>query len=294
MILEILRSIGNPPVLGMNRRNLELVSPRNERRHFPIADDKLLAKERLTSAGVPTAPTLAVFKSFYDIGSWEERLEGLEEFVVKPARGSGGEGILVVAGRQKNGFVTAGGHLIPPDGLTRHLGDVVFGVYALDKADVAVVEPRLKPAPFFEQLYADGLSDVRLIFADNILSLCMIRVPTRASDGRANLHQGAVGIAVESETGRAYRAVQYRKIIEKHPETGRPLIGAIVPQWKEIVSVATRTAEALPLKYLGVDLVVDRELGPMVLEVNARPGIEIQNVTGRSLLALYRKEGVLE
>lgn len=294
MIREILQSIGNPPVLGMNRRNLELVSPRNERRHFPIADDKLLAKERLTSAGVPTAQTLAVFESFYDIGSWEEKLEGLEEFVIKPARGSGGNGIMVVAGRRGDSFVTAGGHLIMPTELTRHLGDIVFGVYALDKADVAVVEPRLKPNSFFEALYADGLSDIRLIFADDILSLCMIRVPTRASDGRANLHQGAVGIAVDTDSGMTYRAVQYRKVIERHPETGNRLVGSLVPQWEEIVAVATKAAKALPLKYLGVDLVVDRDLGPMVLEVNARPGIEIQNVAGRSLLALYREKGVLE
>ena len=38
-----------------------------------------------------------------------------------------------------------------------------------------------------------------------------------------------------------------------------------------------------PLGYLGVDLVVDAKLGPQVLEINVRPGLEIQNVNAMGL-----------
>jgi alpha-L-glutamate ligase-like protein len=294
MVKEILRRIGKPPVLGMNRRNLELVSSRNERRHFVIADDKLLAKQWLERASVKTSPTLATFDSFYEIGFWRDKLQGLDEFVVKPARGSGGRGILVIAERRDDLFITAGGNILTPENLIRHIGDIVFGVYALDKADVAIVEPRLKPDPFFAALFENGLSDMRLIFADDEFALCMIRVPTKASDGRANLHQGAIGIGVDSATGMTYRAVQKGRLIETHPETGVSLINLQVPSWNEVVEIAKAAAAALPLKYLGVDMVVDKDLGPLILEVNARPGIEIQNVTGRSLLSVLREHGVLE
>jgi hypothetical protein len=37
------------------------------------------------------------------------------------------------------------------------------------------------------------------------------------------------------------------------------------------------------LGYPGVDLVIDEELGPLVMEVNARPGLQVQNITGIGL-----------
>ena len=286
------RNRDNVP-LSMNRRNLELVFPRNPRQYFPVANDKRLSKQVLGDNRVPVAPTLAVFSSFRDVAALDEKLAGLNAFVIKPARGSGGRGILVITGRDGAGFRTASGRYISRDVLVRHIGDIVFGVYAHDKPDVAIVEARLIPDPFFASLYADGLSDVRLILADDRLALCMLRVPTRGSDGRANLHQGAIGIGVDADTGTTFRAWQHKRVITTHPENGAELIGITVPSWRRIVRIAKRAARTLPLKFLGVDMVVDAEQGPLVLEVNARPGIEIQNVNGISLLERFRAQGVL-
>ena len=271
-------------VLGMNRRNIEMILPRNNRRYFPLANNKLLTKVTLAQSEIPVAPTLATFESFHEISDFEHRLEGQNEFVVKPTRGSGGKGILVISDRRNDVFKTAGGRLLTAEDLKRHIADIVFGVYSFDRADVALIEPRLKPNGFFTLLYPYGLSDVRIILVDDMPALCMLRVPTAESDGRANLHQGALGIAVDMDTGTTNRAWHKRRAINEHPESGVNLIGCEIPEWTDIVRIAVRTAHALPLKYLGVDLVVDRQLGPLVLEVNARPGIEIQNVTGRSLL----------
>ena len=49
--------------------------------------------------------------------------------------------------------------------------------------------------------------------------------------------------------------------------------------------IAACCYDAIPLGYLGVDLVVDAELGPMVLELNARPGLTIQLANRRGLRA---------
>lgn len=282
-------------VLGINRRNVDLVRRRNPRRFFPIANEKLLAKETLAAAGVPVAPTLATFASFGELRQLDDRLDGLDEFVVKPGRGAGGRGILVVAGREADGrFRTAGGRLVTRDELRRHIADIVFGVYSFDRADVAFVEPRLKPHPFFAALFAGGLSDVRVITVDERPALSMIRVPTVASGGRANLHQGAIGLGVDLETGLVHRAWLRKRSVERHPDTGDLLIGQRVPAWETIREMAATVARALPLKYLGVDIVVDRDAGPLVLEVNARPGLEIQNVTGVPLRALFRQMGATE
>jgi alpha-L-glutamate ligase-like protein len=279
-------------VMGINRRNLQFVATRNARRHFDIADDKLLAKQVLSAAGVPVSETLATFSSFSELRLLDERIGGLDEFVVKPARGHGGQGILVIAGRDGEFFITAGGRRLRREELARHIADIVFGVYALDKADVAMVEPRLKPSRFFADLYADGLSDVRVILVDDRPALSMIRVPTKASDGRANLHQGALGLGLVLEDGTIHRAYCRGQLLTHHPDNGEALIGRKIPGWTELLAIAVKAARAVPLKYLGVDIVVDRARGPLMLEINARPGLEIQNVNGVPLRERLASMGV--
>lgn len=279
-------------VMGINRRNLEMVRRRNRRRHFPLADDKMLTKTTLAAAGMPVSPSLTTFSTFHELADLDARLAGLDEFVVKPARSSGGRGIIIVAGRDGDGYRTAGGRFLSREELRRHVADIVFGVYAMDRADVAIVEPRLRPHPFFAALYPNGLSDVRVIVLDDEPLLSMIRVPTLASGGRANLHQGAIGLGVDLATGTVDRAWHRRRPVALHPDTGEELAGRVVPAWDRILEISRGVGAALPLKYLGIDIVVDRDRGPLVLEVNARPGLEIQNVTGKPLQVLLRQRGL--
>jgi alpha-L-glutamate ligase-like protein len=272
-------------VYGINRRNLTLVYPNNARRDYPLADDKLLAKERFAAAGVPVPETLAVCDGLYAVPGVVEALRGRSRFVVKPANGSGGGGILVVGAWDEGEgcWRRAGGERIAPLALGRHLADVVFGVHSNQLEDRAFVERRVEPHPFFGALWADGLCDVRVITLRGAPVMSMIRVPTAESGGRANLHQGGLGIAVDLVTGRTFRALHHGRSVARHPESGAPLLGLDVPAWAEVLEVSRRAARAVPLGYLGVDVVLDREAGPLVLEINARPGLEIQNVSGQGL-----------
>jgi len=123
----------------------------------------------------------------------------------------------------------------------------------------------------------------------------MIRVPTAQSGGRANLHQGGLGVAVDLVTGRTFRALHRGRTVERHPESGAPLVDLELPGWARVLEVAASAAHAVPLGYLGVDVVVDRTRGPLVLEINARPGLEIQNVVGEGLArALARAAAAAE
>jgi alpha-L-glutamate ligase-like protein len=268
----------------MNRRNVELVYPHNARQHYPIADDKLLAKEHFTKAGVPVAETLAVCDGLFDVARVVTELEALENFVVKPASGAGGDGILVVGARVGDGrWRRAGGAELEARELHKHLADTVFGAYSKQMEDRAFVERRIEPHPLFRTLWADGLCDLRVITLESVPILAMVRVPTARSGGRANLHQGGLGLAIDLQSGRTVRAFSQGQYIETHPETQAPLLDLEMPGWSDILEIARITARSVPLGYLGVDLVVDRERGPLVLEINARPGLEIQNVHGRGL-----------
>jgi hypothetical protein len=61
------------------------------------------------------------------------------------------------------------------------------------------------------------------------------------------------------------------------------LTGEAIPYWAETVAAARRCSAALDLGYVGVDLVIDAERGVQVLECNAYPGLEIQNINGAGL-----------
>lgn len=281
-------------VVGINRRNVTLVYPNNARTDFPFADDKLLAKERFAAAGVPVPETLATCDGLFAVPGTVAALRGRGRFVVKPANGSGGGGILVVGewAADHGVWVRAGGRALTTVQLERHLADVVFGVHSNQLEDRAFVERRVEPHPFFAALWADGLCDVRVITLRGAPVLSMIRVPTAESGGRANLHQGGLGIAVDLATGRTFRAVHHGRAIERHPESGAPLVGLELPGWTAILEASRRAAAAVPLGYLGTDVVVDRERGPLVLEINARPGLEIQNVNALGLGAALARAGV--
>ena len=81
--------------------------------------------------------------------------------------------------------------------------------------------------------------------------------------------------------GKTIAAKRKGKEIQHHPDTGEALVGVQIPFWSEIIEMSERCYKAIPLGYLGVDICIDETLGPLVLEVNGRPGLEIQNVTGR-------------
>ncbi len=279
-------------VLGMNRRNLEMIYPRNPRIYFDCVNDKLKTKALLRDAGLPVSDTLTTFSAFHELDGIESRLAPFDEFVIKPAHGHGGQGIIVVVKREGPTCITAGGRRLSPEQVRKHVADIVFGVYTFDKADVAIVEPRIRPDAFFAELFPDGLSDVRVIVVDGTPALAMVRVPTKASDGRANLHQGAIGLGLDMATGKVLRARKKGEPMEIHPDSGRPLIGQVVPFWAEILDICKRGAKAIPLGYLGFDIVLDRARGPLVLEVNARPGLEIQNVTGEPMRGLLGRLGL--
>ncbi|MFT6400590.1 MAG: alpha-L-glutamate ligase-like protein [Bradymonadia bacterium] len=262
----------------MNRRNVALVYPNNPRRNYPLVDDKVVCKELLNKAQVPTSKTIAVCAGLFDVDRVVRVLLDRGDFVVKPASGSGGSGILVIRDPVEDGWLTTSGRFISTLDLRNHIANCVFGAFSNALEDRALVEERICPHEFFDHMTTSGVSDVRIITLAGRPLLAMLRVPTTKSDGKANLHQGGIGIGVDIETGETTRAQMHGRECQRHPETGAELVGLSVPDWDKVLSIAAQAAAAVPLGYLGVDLIIDQSLGPLVIELNARPGLEIQNV----------------
>ena len=81
------------------------------------------------------------------------------------------------------------------------------------------------------------------------------------------------------------------KAIAAHPDTHAPIAGRVIPHWDAILHMAARFCDLTGLGYLGVDIVIDRMHGPMMLEVNARPGLQIQVINGVGLSRMLAEAG---
>jgi alpha-L-glutamate ligase-like protein len=272
-------------ILGMNRRNAVCILDHNPRSLFPLVDDKLRLHDLCRRIGVPTPEIYAEASSHSMLRRLPELLGGRDDFVVKPNRGSAGRGVLVVVGSEKGCYLRHNGERLSLDALRQHFSDILSGMYSLGgQPDRALVQQRVRLHPAFEAISYKGIPDVRVILYRNQPAMAMLRLPTKQSNGRANLHQGGIGTGVDLDTGQTNHAVQRNRFIDCHPDTGRPIVGLRVPYWNDVLAMSRRVAEAVGLGYIGVDIVVDAERGPLLLEANARPGLAIQIANGRGLL----------
>jgi alpha-L-glutamate ligase-like protein len=270
--------------LGINRRNQAYLFRHNPRERYRVVDDKLETKALLARAGLPFPATHALFRIQHDVAHLPRAVAALPDFVIKPACGAGGAGVLVIAERRGERFLKPSGQPLGLRDLRDHIADIVAGAFTLSQLrDAAMVEDRVTAAAALAALSYQGLADVRVVCFHGMPLMAMLRLPTRTSDGRANLHMGGIGVGIDLASGTTTHAVWRQRPVDRHPDLGRPLAGAPVPAWDEVLHIAAEAAAATGLGYVGVDVVVDARRGPLVLELNARPGLGIQLANRRGL-----------
>ena len=276
-MFALARQLAKIGVLGLNRRNAEYTLKHNLRRLYPLVDDKVTTKQLAQHAGIAVPELYGVVKENYQVRTVPEMLEQYSDFVVKPARGSGGDGILVISGRSRQMYRNANGSLLSREELCYHVSNILSGVYSLGgQPDKALIEYRVRPDPLFEVISYQGVPDIRVIVFLGVPVMSMVRLPTRMSGGKANLHQGALGAGIDITNGITLSAVWRNDIIDEHPDTGNTIMGVKIPSWEALLRLAARCYELTGLGYQGVDIVLDKDKGPLILELNARPGLNIQ------------------
>ena len=294
--------------LGINARNLLYIKPSLTKRVVRILDNKLLTKKVLTKHGIPVPQTFASISSPKELAefAWEELPSS---FALKPNRGLGGGGILVVFAKKKEekqdsrilsaslrimralgkrnaheeAWIKADGSMVTTRDLQSHILNIIDGTFSLGNlTDTAFFEERIKMLKLFKAYSFRGIPDIRIIVYNSIPVMAELRIPTKESEGKANLHLGAIGVGIDMGNGVTTHAVHHDHPIGHIPGTTFTPRGIKIPGWKNILELAIRAQRAVGSQFLGADISIDRDRGPIILELNARPGLAIQtaNMTG--------------
>lgn len=276
--------VADGETMGINHRNIDYVNTKNTRELLSLAVDKLQSKAALVDYAIPVPGTIAICKNLSGLDEFMAALDKLESVAIKPNKGSKGFGIVILTDKKGSDFYSPSGTVWTKADLRRHITEIVNGAFSQNSSpDVAYLEPLLRQHSSIDNLFDNGLADIRIILDEGKPISAMLRLPTQGSDGKANLHQGAVGLSIDLASGKVTHAALKGKKVTHHPDSGRALIGYQLPYWHRIVEIAVNCYDAIELGYMGVDICIDQDNGPMVLEVNGRPGLEIQNVQNKGM-----------
>ena len=262
-------------VMGINRRNADYVLKYNKRHLYPVVDDKIITKERALEAGIHVPEMYGIIETEKGIDKLNEIIGEHNDFVIKPAQGAGGDGIMVIADRFEGRYKTVSGKIVSHEEIEHHISSILSGLYSLGgHRDRVLIEYRVTPDQIFKSISYEGVPDIRIIVLMGYPVMAMLRLPTRQSGGKANLHQGAIGVGVDLATGVTLRGTWLNNKIAKHPDTTNAVDGVQLPNWDGFMKLAAGCYELSGLGYIGVDMVLDQEKGPLILRTQRPPGPE--------------------
>jgi alpha-L-glutamate ligase-like protein len=280
---------GFKDILGLNRRNQEYVRPYNPPSAKGIADNKILTKRVLRREGIksPEVYKLIRTKKQLEFLDWDSLPKS---FVIKPNKGTGGNGIILFYGKKKGEYswIRPNGRIMTQRDIILHIENILEGRYSMgSKKDIAIIEERVKTDTLLKQYSYKGVPDIRIICFNGVPIMAMTRLPTKRSNGTANLHSGAICTGIDIGTGITTYSMHMKpgglisdtyEMIEKTIDLkqNKTLSGIQIPDWDNLLEISLKCQEATGLGYIGVDIALDKDKGPVVFEVNARPGLGIQ------------------
>lgn len=263
-------------LLGQNARNLKYIKWFNSKMAKKLADSKLKTKDFLKSKWVPVPWTLSILTKYEQIT--DEMIWGLiTPFVIKPNAGFWGKWIIVINKRDSSeNFVSNTGHIYSVKDIHAHLLNVLDGFFSLSGSrDKIIIEKKIEINDEVQILGKYGLPDIRIIVFNMVPVMAMLRIPTEKSGWKANLHSWACAAWIDIWTWKLTYITQYSKIIKSIPWIW-DIRWLVLPDWDDMLNMAVKVQKETNIWYLGCDIVMDNKDGPLLLEMNVRPGLEVQ------------------
>jgi len=253
---------------------------KRDKRWGIVADDKLLTYALLRSQGFPVPRIHAIFHpsrscagasclhSKEELRVWLTS-EAPYPFFAKPIQGIYSKGtVLVEALEGARGMVRLGdGSEMPLEG---------FVALCCQKPKGFMFQELLHPHPAVAEVCGDRLCTVRMIvlLSDDSPRLLAALWKIAGAGNMADNYwrEGNMLALLDRQSGTVERCTTGLgaglREIERHPATGRALIGFTLPDWHDSVELALQAARAVPgLPVQAWDIAVTSK-GPMPLEVN--------------------------
>jgi alpha-L-glutamate ligase-like protein len=287
-------SIKPSHILGMNgRQRYTKMNPSSAKKY---GFSKIRAKELLIEHNIPTAQIYHTFENLDDMEavSWETIQT---PFVIKPASGSAGKGIKLIKSKVKNQLIWIDheGQEVTVEELTYHVNNILDGEYSTwGRHHRAIVEEMITSHPSLAKFSHKGTPDIRVVVFNNVPVMAMARIPTKESQGKANLDQGALGLGIDLATGITIHGISGKSGNVSHfPDSKKKVNGIKIPYWNKILETAVKAADAAGFVFMGADIFIDQDKGPLVVELNGYPGLSIQMANQAGLKRrLDRVEGL--
>jgi alpha-L-glutamate ligase-like protein len=188
MIMDLIRTarrLKEIGLVGLNQRNANYILMYNQRKFYPRVDDKLITKQMAIDHGLPVPELYAVVKEEHEIEELHSKIADKEQFVVKPAHGSGGDGILVITGRKGDNYRKASGQMINRADFNHHVSNALSGLFSLGgQPDHVLVEYCVQFDPIFDHVSYKGVPDIRIIVFKDSLAYQAKRWQSQFASGR--------------------------------------------------------------------------------------------------------------
>jgi len=264
-------------LLGINARNALYLS-RSSGKAKAIVRSKYATKILLKSNNIATAEIYGILATSEDIADFDwQNLNG--DFVIKPTNGYAGTGVVPFRNKIAEGiWEDMLGNKWSLADIKLHCDDILSGQYSIHGTNHnVIIEERIPIHPKLLKYSYKGTPDIRVIVFNSVPIMAMLRLPTEESGGRANLAQGALAVGIDLATGITTFALAHKsEPIRYLPGTKKKLNGIVIPEWENILETAVIASDAAELNLCGVDIFIHKDKGPMVVELNAAPGLSIQ------------------
>ncbi len=264
-------------LLGINARNALYLS-RSSGKAKAIVRSKYATKILLKNNNIATAEIYGILATSEDITDFDwQNLNG--DFVIKPTNGYAGTGVVPFRNKiAEDTWEDMLGNKWSLADIKLHCSDILSGQYSIHGTNHnVIIEERIPIHPKLLKYSYKGTPDIRVIVFNSVPIMAMLRLPTAESGGRANLAQGALAVGIDLATGITTFALAHKsEPIRYLPGTKKKLNGIVIPEWEKILETAVVASNAAELNLCGVDLFIHKDKGPMVVELNAAPGLSIQ------------------